>query len=183
MLRPIWLLALLTTLALAACARPTPYQAAASEGAPGYSEKMIGEDQYRIGFEGNGLTTREMVDRYLLHRAAELTRENGFDYFITGNYREYVDPQGLAGRQSQISFARRQELLIGSGIRARFGEEVVDRYGAEIDILMQKGEAPASDNVHDAAEILKRARTASFEPQEVGSDAGSGEGDGDRPPA
>jgi hypothetical protein len=150
--------------ALAACARPTPYQPAGAHGRDGYVEREIGRDQYRIGFTGNGITTRETVDLYLLYRAAELTRDRGFDYFIVGKRTEYIDPQGLAGRQSQISFARRQELLIGSGIRARFGEEVVDHYGAEIDVLMQKGEAPSSANVHTATDVIERSEQAIVRP-------------------
>lgn len=158
------LAAVLLLMALAACARPTPYQAAANQGSLGYSEEAIGSGHYRVGFNGNGITTRKTVDLYLLYRAAELTEANGFDYFIVGDRKEFIDPQGLAGRQSQISFARRQDLLIGSGIRSRFGEEVVDNYGAEIDILMQKGEAPSSANVHAAADVLARSKAAIVRP-------------------
>ncbi|MEZ5932522.1 MAG: hypothetical protein R3F54_11295 [Alphaproteobacteria bacterium] len=157
-------LAVAIVLALGACARPTPYQAAAAGGGDGYVEREIGKDQYRIGFTGNGITTRKTVDLYLLYRAAELTRERGFDYFIVGERTDFIDPQGLAGRQSQISFARRQELLVGSGIRARFGEEVVDHYGAEIDILMQRGKAPASANVYTAADVIERSERAIVRP-------------------
>lgn len=159
------LAAVLTLVVLTACAKPTPYQAAGDRSGFGYSEQTIGKDQYRIGFNGNGITTRKTVDLYLLYRSAELTDEKGFDYFIVGGRKEYIDPQGLAGRQSQISFARRQELLIGSGIRARFGEEVVDQYGAEIDILMQKGEPPASENVYSAADLLARDASAIIRPK------------------
>ena len=150
---------------LAACARPTAYKPAETPGGLGYSESEIGADQYRISFAGNGLTTRQIVDRYLLLRAAELTRDQGFDYFIVGRRQDFIDPQGLAGRQSQISFARRQELLIGSGIRARFGEEIVDQYGAEIDILMQRGEEPASENVYRAVEVIDRFKELAPDPE------------------
>lgn len=159
------LAAVLALMALAACARPTPYQAAESRDGHGYAEQRIGEGQYRIGFNGNGITTRKTVDLYLLYRAAELTEDQGFDYFIVGERKEYIDPQGLAGRQSQVSFSRRQELLIGSGIRARFGEEIVDHYGAEIEILMQNGDMPKSENVHRAADVLARSEAAIVRPR------------------
>lgn len=162
------LAAVLALMALAACARPTPYQAAENKSQHGYTEEAIGKDQYRIGFTGNGITTRKTVDLYLLYRAAELTEDKGFDYFIVGDRKEYIDPQGLAGRQSQVSFARRQELLIGSGIRARFGEEIVDHYGAEIDILMQKGDAPSSANVHKAVDVIARSEKAIQRPKTPG---------------
>ena len=155
----------LALMALTACARPTPYQAAEDGGGFGYTEQVIGEGQYRIGFNGNAISARKTVDLYLLYRAAELTRDQDFDYFIVGRREEYIDPQGLAGRQSQISFTRRQELLIGSGIRARFGEEIVDQYGMEIDILMQKGKMPSSENVHSADEVLTNAEAAIVRPR------------------
>lgn len=153
-------LAILVAIILSACAKPTPYYPANVPGGDGYAEVEIGQDQYRVSFAGNGLTTRKTVDLYALYRAAELTQEKGFDYFIVGRRQEFIDPLGIAGRQSQISFARRQELLIGSGIRSRFGEEVVDQYGAEIDILMQQGEEPSSDNVHRAADVIEQSESA-----------------------
>lgn len=158
--------AILAFAALTACARPTPYQAALDSSQDGYIEREIGTDQYRVGFTGNGITPRETVDRYLLYRAAELTRDKGYDYFIVANRNDYIDPQGIGGRQSQISFVRRQELLVGSGIRSRFGEEVVDHYGAEIDILMQKGEAPNEANVHKAADVITRSEKAIVRPND-----------------
>lgn len=157
--------AVLAVMALAACAKPTTYKPADIPGSNGYAETEIGNDQYRISFAGNGITTRKTVDLYLLYRAAELTQEKGFDYFIVGDRQDFIDPQGISGPQSQISFARRQELLIGSGIRSRFGEEVVDQYGAEIDILMQKGEKPHSANVHRAVDVIERSKKAIVRPK------------------
>lgn len=145
---------------LAACAQPTPYQPAERIGLNGYGEEMIGADHYKVRFQGNAITTRKTVDLYLLYRAAELTQEKGFDYFIVGDRREFIKPLGIAGQQSQISVARRQELLIGSGIRSRFGEEVVDQYGAEINVLMQKGERPKSANAHRAIDVIARSKQA-----------------------
>jgi hypothetical protein len=68
---------------LAACATPTPYQAANQPGGSvyGYAEQAIERDRYRITFSGNSLTDRETVETYLLYRAAELTRERGYNHF------------------------------------------------------------------------------------------------------
>lgn len=62
----------------------TPYQpiSAANRIAGGYSDEQIGEDRYRISFAGNSLTSREQVESYLLFRAAELTLERGYDWFV-----------------------------------------------------------------------------------------------------
>lgn len=80
-------LALASPLALASCETPTPYQPAASPGAyhMGYSDQRIDDSHFRVSFSGNSLTSRETVERYLLYRAAELTAQGGFDYFVLVN--------------------------------------------------------------------------------------------------
>ncbi|MGE0741638.1 MAG: hypothetical protein AB7O98_09870 [Hyphomonadaceae bacterium] len=67
---------------LAACATATPYQSAGPAGAYGFSEQRIESNRMRITFSGNSLTDRDTVETYLLYRAAEVTLENGFDYFV-----------------------------------------------------------------------------------------------------
>lgn len=65
---------------LGACATATPYQAALNSDR-GYSEQQIETNRYRVQFAGNSLTDRKTVETYLLYRAAELTKVNGYDYF------------------------------------------------------------------------------------------------------
>ena len=69
-------------IALTACATATPYQPAkSSDMRNGFSETQIENDRVRITFDGNSLTKRETVETYLIFRAAELTKQNGYDYF------------------------------------------------------------------------------------------------------
>jgi hypothetical protein len=68
---------------LAACATATPYQPATDT--YGFEEQRIEANRMRITFRGNTLTDRETVETYLLYRAAEVTLENGRDYFIVAN--------------------------------------------------------------------------------------------------
>jgi hypothetical protein len=73
--------AAIATLSLAACeSGPTPYQPAVGS-QPGYSEMRIENNRYRITFEGNSSTSRDVVETYILYRAAELTQQNGFETF------------------------------------------------------------------------------------------------------
>ena len=72
--------ALLAALA-AACVSPTPYRPAEGFG-PGYRERKIESDRYRVTFAGNEATARETVELSMLHRAAELTLEQGFQWFV-----------------------------------------------------------------------------------------------------
>ena len=65
---------------LVACTTATPYQAA-YDSERGYSEQQIEANRFRVQFAGNSLTDRKTVETYMLFRAAELTRQNGFDHF------------------------------------------------------------------------------------------------------
>tara|TARA_R110000868_G_scaffold300461_3_gene560915 strand:+ start:162 stop:728 length:567 start_codon:yes stop_codon:yes gene_type:complete len=65
---------------LGACATATPYQAAVTS-ERGYSDQQIEQDRWLVNFSGNSLTDRQTVETYLLYRAAELTRQQGFDHF------------------------------------------------------------------------------------------------------
>ena len=69
---------------MTACATATPYQPAVSD-RYGFEEQRIESNRVRITFRGNSVTDRETVETYLLYRAAELTLQNGQDYFIVAN--------------------------------------------------------------------------------------------------
>jgi len=73
-----------STLVLGACATETSYRPATGSGfaRTGYSEQQIERDRFLVSFSGNSYTSRETVDRYLLLRAAELTVQQGADYFV-----------------------------------------------------------------------------------------------------
>ncbi|MBL8531400.1 MAG: hypothetical protein JNK94_06675 [Hyphomonadaceae bacterium] len=70
---------------LGACATATPYQQASANAPYGFQEQTIESNRVRINFRGNTLTDRATVETYLLYRAAEVTLERGFDYFIVAN--------------------------------------------------------------------------------------------------
>lgn len=70
---------------VSACATQTPYRPAKGYGfsRTGFSEQQIEPDRFLVSFAGNSVTERETVEKYLLFRAAELTVQRGFDYFVT----------------------------------------------------------------------------------------------------
>lgn len=74
-----------SALLVAACATPTPYRPATGSGfaRTGFSEQQVEPDRFLVTFAGNSVTERETVERYLLFRAAELTLQRGYDYFVT----------------------------------------------------------------------------------------------------
>lgn len=70
---------------VAGCATETPYRPATGSGfyRTGFSERQVEANRFLVNFAGNTVTDRDTVERYLLFRAAELTLQNGFDYFVT----------------------------------------------------------------------------------------------------
>jgi hypothetical protein len=69
----------------AACTTATPYQPYRPDLSGGvhggYSEQRLQPDRFVVSFHGNELTSRDRVEGYLLYRAAELTVQNGSDWF------------------------------------------------------------------------------------------------------
>ncbi len=70
--------AIVLPLILVACA--TAYQPKGFSG--GYSEIQLDPTTVRVTFEGNGYSNRSTVESYLIYRAAEVTIEFGFEWFI-----------------------------------------------------------------------------------------------------
>lgn len=62
----------------------TPYQpiSASNQVSGGYSEVRRADGVYRVTFAGNRFTSREDVEGYLLYRAAELTVQQNYDWFV-----------------------------------------------------------------------------------------------------
>jgi hypothetical protein len=67
---------------LAGCATPAPYAPRAPGQATGYTDRELTPTRYRITFTGNSSTSREMVEDYLLLRAAEVTEAAGYHFFM-----------------------------------------------------------------------------------------------------
>src|SRR5690348_2843245 len=67
---------------LTACATPTTYHPAENDRAPGYSDERLAENRFRVTFTGNPVTPRQTVENYLLLRAAEVTHQAGYDWFV-----------------------------------------------------------------------------------------------------
>lgn len=153
--------ALLAGALLAACAAQTPY--APRDGSNyGFSEVRIESNRYRVGFSGNSLTDQETVETYLLYRAAELTLEQGYDWF------EIVDRGTEASRRV---VGARPYPGYGRGFNYRyfhpaygwypwydpFWDDIdvreVTRYEASAEIYMGKGDKPDEPRAYDARQV------------------------------
>ncbi|MBO9580133.1 MAG: hypothetical protein J7498_04505 [Sphingobium sp.] len=160
--------------ALTACTTATPYQplTAGTRAQGGYSDMRLERNRYRVRFAGNSMTSRETVERYLLYRAAELTRQRGFDWFVMADRnterrsRTYIDrpftagPYGYWGpswRYRGHAFGWRSwDPFWGDPFWDR-GIDVttVDQYEASAEIVMRRGPLPNNNpRAFDAADIL-----------------------------
>lgn len=64
---------------VASCA--TPYQSKGLGG--GYSDSMLASDNtYMVTFQGNSYTSADEAYQNALRRCAELTKQNGYNYFV-----------------------------------------------------------------------------------------------------
>lgn len=57
----------------------TPYQSTGATG--GFGETRLQENVFTVTFRGNGFTENEQVQDFAMLRCAEVTLENGFNYF------------------------------------------------------------------------------------------------------
>jgi hypothetical protein len=149
--------AAIALLVVTACATPTPYKPALTPNDEGYTTQQIESNRFRISFKGNSLTNRQTVDTYMLYRAAEVTLQSGFDYFVIVNkdvdkntaYENYGDDLawGWGG---------------GWGWRHRFGpgfgggidySRPISSYDAIADIVAYRGQKPNNPSAYDAHEV------------------------------
>jgi hypothetical protein len=147
---------------LAACATATPYQPSETAGY-GFREQTIESNRVRITFRGNTLTDRETVETYLLYRAAEVTLQNGKDYFVvaTRDTEGHSLLQSTGLRPSRYGFAYwayRPSWGWSPWYDPYWDEpsryREVTRYEAVAEIAMYNGAKPAEDpQAFDAREV------------------------------
>ncbi len=169
-------------LGLAACATPTPYQpnVRGQSTSGGFSELRIEPNRFRVNFQGNSLTSRETVESYLLFRAAELTVQQGYDWFAVADRetdrrtRTYVEPDPFyrpwygsfgywrpAWRYRTRGFAwRTWDPFWGDPFWGdRIDVRTVDRFEATAEIVMGNGPKPQGDPAaFDARAVIDNLR-------------------------
>ena len=50
--------------------------------AGGYEDAKVQDDTYNVTFSGNGFTSPVTAKNYLMYRCAEITVQNGYDFFV-----------------------------------------------------------------------------------------------------
>ncbi len=166
---------------LAACETATPYQPAPGgagqhAGGYGFSDYRVDDTHWRVTFSGNSMTSRETVEKYLLYRAAELTRQQGFDWFATidrrtdksTSYYADTDPFYRSGFYASYGWGWHPYWRYGGrwGWRSWdpwFGDpfwtstvdiRAIESYEASAEISMGKGPPPPGGRVFNAEQVL-----------------------------
>jgi hypothetical protein len=148
----------LAVFGLAACSTPTPYQAAVDD--YGYRDQQLESNRYRVSFAGNTATSLETVQNYVLYRAAELTVANGYDYFRVVDRSTESRSGGVTPGRVGVGVGGvggGSGSGVGIGLSTFFGSGYPEYYAVFMDVLMFKGEKPASDDTaYNAREVLRR---------------------------
>ena len=175
-----------TTLLLAGCQTETTFRPATGHGfnRDGYSERQIEPNRFIVSFAGNSVTSRDTVERYLFFRAAQLTLQQGFDYYVMAGrdtklrQQTYTTPNGFGGPFGGFGYGgfggywgpswryhgggfgwRTWDPYFGGGYGpwgGGFDINTIDRFEATAEIVMRKGPIPAGDiRAFDARKVVE----------------------------
>lgn len=148
-------LILLPALLVAACATSGSYGPADGPGDVGYSEQQIETNRFRVTYRaGDAIAAEDGA----LRRAAEVTLEEGYDYFTvvaraTDRERARSDGArvGVSGRTGGYGGG------VGIGVSVPIGGRD-GRVAVRLEIVMGKGTKLVDPDTYDAADLLSRMR-------------------------
>ncbi len=172
-------------LILSACATPSPYKAAGKTSV-GYKEQRIESNRYRVSFSGNSLTKLETVENYLLQRAAELTKQLGYDYFVIADRttdkkeRQFGGSYGYGAGYGGFGYHGlgyfgwsyfSPYYGYGYGYDPFFdGYDIhkITRYTASAEIVLRHGQKPKdNEKAYSADEVLQNLRDKIIRPEDL----------------
>jgi hypothetical protein len=134
-MRGVQIKAAVAVLMLVSAAGCTAYQSAGITG--GSSEMRLSATTYQVRFRGNGYTSPARVATFMLRRAAELTLEQGYRYFLMG------DEQNRDRRDWGGQYPER-------GVIVSFVQEPTE-FTADAAVVIRETDALAKGRLSDAA--------------------------------
>lgn len=162
----IRVLAVAAALTLAACASsaPPPYAAAPSATSAGYSETQIESNRYFVSFHAPRGASAAALQDYALLRAAELTLQNGREWFWVDR-RTTDDIQGRSGPSIGVgvgggSYGGSGGASVGVGMNIPIGGAQGPRArGATLEVRFGEGAKPDAANAYDARSTAESLRS------------------------
>ena len=149
----------LAVLALAACATPTVYAPMANPGAAGFSETRIDQSHWRVTFRGGSDADPNRVEDLALLRAAQLTLDQGNDWFrVTDRHRDARPPSGpiLSIGVGGSSYGRHGGSGWDVGTGVPLGGGAI--FSVTLEIALGKGPRPEQADAYDARDVQKSVR-------------------------
>ena len=153
------------SLALTGCMTLAPYGPQTAQGSQGYSEYRIDSEHWRVTYNGVG-APGPVADMALL-RAADLTVEQGYDWFEVTQ--RYVDgrPDSAGGFRPSMSvgygggsyggrYGRYSSSGVGVGVGLNF--QGPSPTSTTLEIVMGRGQAPGQAETYDARSVQQSLR-------------------------
>jgi hypothetical protein len=146
--------------ALAACTTaPTVYGPAASPSEMGWRATRIENDRYRVSFRANPDLKAPQVEDMALRRAAEITLQDGYQWFrVVNRNTEQVGSYNRGGTSVGIGGSSGS---YGSSVGVGIGIDLSPdsrRYESTLEILLGRGAKPDDPSAYDAQAVLARVR-------------------------
>lgn len=141
----------------AGCTTPAVYGPRSEGQATGFSDTQLASNRWRVTFTGNSATKRDMVENYLLRRAAEVTLAAGYRWFVFDNR----DTESQTTYHSNVWPGLRR-----GWYRGWYGDDVTSRpvtsYEAFAEIVLLKDDQaknePRALEAQDVLDHLKAAK-------------------------
>lgn len=162
MFRPLILVA---ALALSACASTPTYTPAMSATSAGYSETQIESNRYFVTYRAGGAADANLLQDYALLRAADLTLQNGRDWFWVDRRNLDQEAERSSGPSVGIgigtgSWGRHSGTSVGVGINFPIGsgQRAQSARSATLEVRFGEGVKPDAENAYDAREVAANLR-------------------------
>lgn len=150
--------------ALAGCASTPNYTPAARSGGAGYSETAIESNRYFVTYRAPGAADAALVQDYALLRAAELTLQNGRDWFWVDRRTLDEDATRRSGPSVGVgigagSWGGRSGGGVSVGVNVPIGGAAGQRaQSATLEVRFGEGVKPDDPNAYDARAVAANIR-------------------------
>lgn len=145
-------------LLLAACASTPPYAPATRAGGAGYSETQIENDRYFVTYRAPNGADAATIQDYALLRAADLTLQNGREWFWVDRRSTDAAERGSSGPSFGVgvgggSYGGHSGASVGVGMNFPIGGGGQRANTATVEIRFGQGPKPDDPNAYDARTI------------------------------
>ena len=136
-----------TIILLSACASKPDYRPA-TNGSVGYSEQKITNDRYRVEFKIKSNSVADASD-YALLRSAQLTKEQGYDWFVVTSKETFVESTKMEPASS-IGVSQGRQTVKHCGL---LGCETYQRPSTQMEASIAVGSQNERKEVHSVLDV------------------------------